>query len=50
MIDVLLEILLQVKDKNTKAFILEKYVQEFGAIPNEYAEAVREVMVSDEAD
>ena len=44
MIEVLLELLRQVKDKNAKAFILEIYVQEFGAIPKKYAEAVREVM------
>lgn len=44
MIDWLIEILSLVDGKNAKALVLEAYIQRYGAIPNEYAEAVRKAM------
>lgn len=49
MIDWLIEFLSLVEDKNAKALVLETYIQIYGAIPNEYAEAVRKAM-EDETD
>ena len=44
MIDWLLEFLPLVEGKNAKALVLQTYIQTYGAIPDEYAEAVREAM------
>ena len=44
MIDWLIEFIKSAKSKNEKAYILQRYVQIYGAIPNEYAEAVRKAM------
>lgn len=44
MIDWLIEFIKSAKSKNEKAYILQRYVQIYGAIPNEYAEVVRKAM------
>lgn len=44
MIDWLLEFLPLVEGKNAKALVLQIYIETYGAIPNEYAEAVRKAM------
>ena len=44
MIDWLIEFIKSAKSKNEKAYILQRYVQIYGAIPNEYAESVRKAM------
>lgn len=49
MIDWLIEFIQSAKSKNEKAYILQTYVQIYGAIPDEYAEAVRRAM-EDETD
>ena len=49
MIDWLIEFIKLAETKNEKAYILETYMQIYGPIPNEYAEAVRKAM-EDEAD
>lgn len=41
MIEILIELLKQTSDKNTKAVLLQLYIQQFGAIPDEYGEMVR---------
>ena len=49
MIDWLIEFIKSAKSKNEKAYILQRYLQIYGAIPNEYAEAIRKAM-EDEVD
>ena len=44
MIDWLIEFLSLIDGKNAKALVLQTYIQTYGAIPNEYAEAVRKAM------
>ena len=44
MIDWLIEFIKLAETKNEKAYILQRYVQIYGAIPNEYSEAVRKAM------
>ena len=44
MIDWLIEFIKLAETKNEKAYILQTYVQIYGAIPDEYAEAVRKAM------
>ena len=40
-IEILIELLKQTSDKNTKAILLQSYVQQLGAIPDEYGDVVR---------
>lgn len=47
MIDWLIDLLSLVDGKNAKALVLQTYIQRYGAIPNEYAEAVRKAMEDD---
>ena len=47
MIDWLIEFLSLIDGKNAKALVLQTYIQTYGAIPNEYAEAVRKAMEDD---
>ena len=44
MIDWLIEFLSLVDGKNAKALVLQTYIQKYGAIPDEYSEAVRKAM------
>ena len=44
MIEILVELLKQTSDKNTKAILLQSYIQQLGPIPNEYADVVRELL------
>ena len=44
MIEILVELLKQTSDKNAKAILLQSYIQQLGAIPDEYADAVRELL------
>ena len=41
MIEALIKLLKQTSDKNTKAILLQSYVQQLGAIPDEYGDVVR---------
>ena len=41
MIEILIELLKQTSDKNTKAVLLQSYIQQFGAIPDKYGDEVR---------
>ena len=44
MIEALIVLLKQTSDKNTKAILLQSYIQQFGAIPDEYADVMRELL------
>lgn len=41
MIEILVELLKQTSNKNTKAILLQSYIQQLGAIPDEYTDVVR---------
>lgn len=44
MIEALIVLLKQTSDKNAKAILLQSYIQQFGPIPDEYADEVRELL------
>jgi hypothetical protein len=44
MIEILVELLKQTSDKNTKAILLQSYIQQLGAIPDKYGDVVRELL------
>ena len=44
MIEMLINVLKTVEDKNTKAVILQSYIAEFGAVPDEYGDLIRELL------
>ena len=44
MIEALIELLKQTSDKNTKAILLQSYIQQSGPIPDEYGDVVRELL------
>lgn len=52
MIEMLIDLLEQAKDKNAKAIILQSYISAFGPLPNEYGDVIRELLrgEDDEAD
>ena len=52
MIEMLIDLLEQAKDKNAKAIILQSYISAFGPVPNEYGDVIRELLrgEDDEAD
>lgn len=46
MIEILLITLHAAKDENMKAMLLQSYIAEFGPIPDEYGEIVKNALVS----
>ena len=42
--DMLIGLLTTTQDRTTKAIILQTYIQQFGAIPNEYSKEIRALM------
>ena len=44
MIEMLIDVLKTVEDKNTKAVILQSYIAEFGPVPDEYGDVIREIL------
>ena len=44
MIEMLIDLLEKVKDKNAKAIILQNYIAEFGPVPDEYGDVIRELL------
>ena len=44
---VLMELLKIAKDKNRKAMILQSYIQTEGAIPKEYEDKIRDLLVEE---
>lgn len=44
MIEMLIDVLKTVEDKNTKAVILQSFIAEFGPVPDEYGDVIRELL------
>lgn len=43
-INALIELLRETKDKNKKAMILQTYIAEYGPVPNEYGDIIRDII------
>ena len=50
MIEALIKLLKQTSDKNTKAILLQSYIQQLGPIPDEYADLVRGLLGDGDSD
>lgn len=50
MIEILVELLKQTSNKNTKAILLQSYIQQLGPIPDEYADVVRGLLKGGDPD
>lgn len=44
MINVLIELLSRIKDKNMKAIILQSYIAKYGPVPNEYGDIIKDLL------
>lgn len=44
MINILIDLLKATKDKDTKAMILQSYITEYGPVPNEYGDIIKDIL------